>query len=144
MASALAARLERVAGRWTLRLTHHGRKTGTSYTVTIWFVVEGEAIYLETVNMRRQWPRNVRARPDVVLEIGDETLHGLATPITDPGEMDHVAILAKRKYPIMHPVDWGTRLVAWLRGKPPHEIFPGGFFRVRIDPQPATHGPQEG
>ena len=144
MATSLTARLERVARRWTLRLTHHGRKTGTPYAVTIWFVVEGETIYLETVDMRRQWPRNVRARPNVVLEIGDETLHGLATQITDPGELDRVAILAKRKYPIMYPVDWGMRLVAWLRGKPPHEIFPGGFFRVQISPQSAAHTPNEG
>jgi len=143
MASALAARLERVASRWTLRLTHYGRKTGTPYAVTIWFVVEGETIYLETVDMRRQWPRNVRAHPDVELEIGNETLHGLATRITDLGEADHVAMLARRKYPIMYPVEWGMRLVAWLRRKPPHEIFPGGFFRVRIDSRSATHGPPE-
>jgi deazaflavin-dependent oxidoreductase (nitroreductase family) len=98
MATSLPARLERIARPWTLRLTHYGRKTGTPYVVTIWFVVDGEAVYLQTMDMRRQWPRNVRKRPDVVLQVGDETLRGQATPITDPSEMEHVARLATRKY----------------------------------------------
>ena len=138
MSTPLAARLERVSRRWTLRLTHYGRKTGTPYVVTIWFVVDGETIYLETMDMRRQWPRNVRKRPDVVLEIGEETLRGHATPITDPGEMEHVASLATRKYPIMYPISWAMRLVAWLRGKAPQELFPGGFFRVLVEPEVGT------
>src|SRR5262245_51456148 len=42
MPTPLAARLERIARRWTARLTHYGRKTGKPYVVTIWFVVDGE------------------------------------------------------------------------------------------------------
>ena len=28
--------------------------------VTIWFVVDGEAVFLATMNMQRQWTRNGR------------------------------------------------------------------------------------
>jgi len=30
-----------------------------SYQVTIWFMVEGETVYLATANRKRQWRRNV-------------------------------------------------------------------------------------
>jgi hypothetical protein len=34
--------------RWqqTLSLTHYGRKAGKPYSVTIWFIVNGDKIYL--------------------------------------------------------------------------------------------------
>jgi len=34
----------------TLRLTHYGRRSGMPDEVTIWFMVEGEAVYLATAN----------------------------------------------------------------------------------------------
>src|SRR5271154_4853308 len=70
MEQGLANKLERLAGKSTLRLTHRGRHSGRPYEVTIWFMVEGETIYLPTANLRRQWPRNVKANPQVSLKIG--------------------------------------------------------------------------
>jgi deazaflavin-dependent oxidoreductase (nitroreductase family) len=123
MATLLADRLARVARRGTCRLTHYGRKTGRAHEVTIWFLVDGETetVYLTTMNMQRQWTRNVQARHDVRLRIGDETFAGEAAVVTEAAEMARVVDLLRRKY-------WLSRLYLWLKGRP------DGAFRVRLRP----------
>ena len=44
----VAERLAHIAGKSTMRLTHHGRRSGKPYQVTIWFMAEGEVVYLVT------------------------------------------------------------------------------------------------
>jgi hypothetical protein len=50
MATTLGDCLAQVADASTLRLTHYGRRSGMSYQVTIWFMVESEAVYLATAD----------------------------------------------------------------------------------------------
>ena len=50
MSTTLADRLAQGANTSRLRLTHYGRRSGMPYGVTIWFMVEGEAVYLATAN----------------------------------------------------------------------------------------------
>lgn len=54
MESTQLARLRRVAGRQTTRLTHYGRKTGKPHEVTIWFVLDGDTLYIGSANVNRQ------------------------------------------------------------------------------------------
>jgi len=88
--------------------------------VTIWFLVDGSTVYLATMNMQRQWTRNVQAYPKVVLRIGEETFPGEVEVVTDVAEMAHVVELLKKKYLIARPY-------LWVKGKP------DGAFRVRLD-----------
>ncbi len=96
--SAFARRLARISHNATLWLTHYGRKTGKPYEVLIWFMVEGEAVYLATLNKDRQWCRNVRVNPQVSLRIGQETFEGEVDELTSLIEKAHVLELVKRKY----------------------------------------------
>jgi deazaflavin-dependent oxidoreductase (nitroreductase family) len=96
--SKLAERLRQVSRRQTLRLTHYGRKTGKPYQVTIWFIVEGEKVWLATANKNRQWVRNVQKTPHVILKIGDERFEGEARFLSDPAERDRVLAMVRRKY----------------------------------------------
>jgi deazaflavin-dependent oxidoreductase (nitroreductase family) len=112
-------RLARVARRPRCRLTHYGRKTGHSHQVTVWFLVDGEAVYLVTADRRRQWVRNVLARPGVELRAGDEMFHGEVDPVTRSEETTRVIELLKRKC-------WLARLYLWWKGAP------DGVFRVRV------------
>jgi len=73
MDSKLAAKLER---RWNCRLTTIGRKSGQKRQVTIWFALEGDAIYLAGGADRPQWCRNIEANPEVKIEIGGAVLRG--------------------------------------------------------------------
>ena len=60
MESSVLTRLKSVAARQTVALTHYGRKSGKPYDVTIWFVVDGDTVYIGTANVNRQWVRNVQ------------------------------------------------------------------------------------
>jgi deazaflavin-dependent oxidoreductase (nitroreductase family) len=109
--SDVRARLARVADRSTLLLTHHGRRSGTPYEVTIWFSVEGATVYLVTANRERQWVRNITANPVVTLRIGDDTFAGRAEPVTAPAVIDHVTDLIAAKYWYTRPFIWLARLL---------------------------------
>src|ERR1700675_2207990 len=112
MESGVASRLAKVAGYQTMRLTHRGRKSGKPYEVTIWFVVDGDAIYLNG-NVDTQWPRNVQVNPQVTMRIGQETFPGKATPIVDRTERERIFAMIARKYwyafPIISTLRWLAR-----------------------------------
>lgn len=99
----LSQRLARVAARQTCRLTHHGRKTGKAYQVTIWFMVEGERVYLATANAARQWVRNVRHDARVMLEMGGERFTGRVEALDEPEAIRHVMRLVAEKYWYLRP-----------------------------------------
>jgi deazaflavin-dependent oxidoreductase (nitroreductase family) len=116
----LADRLARIARETRCRLTHYGRKSGQPHEVTIWFLVDGEVVYLVTGDRRRHWVRNVLAHPTVQLRVRGETFSGDATRVTEPSELAHVVRLLKRKY-------WLARPYLWWKGAP------DAAFRVRLD-----------
>jgi deazaflavin-dependent oxidoreductase (nitroreductase family) len=90
MESTELARLRRVAGKQTTRLTHYGRKTGKPYEVTIWFVLDGDKLYIGTANVNRQWVRNVQKTPRINLSMGDESFSGTVRFLTDRAEHERV------------------------------------------------------
>ena len=120
----LGARLARLDRVRTVVLTHHGRKSGKPYDVRIWFTVDGDRVNLQTMNVERQWVRNVLVHPKVSLRIGDELFEGDATPVTDPGAMKRVVELMKKKYPIARPYLWFKKQ-------------PAGAFHVALSARPA-------
>ncbi|MGO9838013.1 MAG: nitroreductase/quinone reductase family protein [Polyangiaceae bacterium] len=117
----LAARLARLDRASTTVLTHYGRKTGKAFKVTIWFTVDEDHVNLQTMNMDRQWTRNVLANGKVSLKIGDQVLEGEASQVTDSAQMKRIADLMKKKY-------WIARPYLWIKKQP------DGAFQVRIVP----------
>ena len=104
MESAELARLRRVAGKQTTRLTHYGRKTGKPHDVTIWFVLDGDRLYIGTANVKRQWVRNVQKTPQVKLSIGGENFSGTARFLTDRAEHERAMGAIRRKYWMFRPI----------------------------------------
>ena len=100
----LANRLKKISGGQTLVLTHQGRKTGKQYDVVIWFMVEGDRMFLVTANVNRQWVRNVIANPRVKLKASGENFSGSLRRITDGAEREHAATLMQTKYWYVLPV----------------------------------------
>jgi deazaflavin-dependent oxidoreductase (nitroreductase family) len=120
-AGANAARFSSVANKKTVRLTHYGRKSGKPYQVTIWFLADGDQVFLTTMNMARQWTQNVQKRPEIELEIGGERFKAkVEAVVSDDAEMKRVVELMKRKYPISRPY-------LWIKGRP------DGAFRVKLE-----------
>jgi len=93
-----AQRLAKIAPLHTITLTHYGRKSGKPYDVIIWFVVEGERMYLGTANKSRNWVRNIMVKPNVVIKAGDENFIGTVSEISEQSERDYVMGLVQRKY----------------------------------------------
>jgi deazaflavin-dependent oxidoreductase (nitroreductase family) len=104
MESTELARLRRVAGKQTTRLTHYGRKTGKLHQVTIWFVLDGDRLYIGTANVRHQWVRNVQKTPKIKLSIGGETFEGNARFLTARAEHERAMAAIRRKYWVFRPI----------------------------------------
>src|SRR5438045_8675474 len=98
MESTERARLRRVAGKQTTRLTHYGRKTGKPHEVTIWFVLDGDKLYIGTANVNRQWVRNVQKTPKIRVSIGGETFEGDACFLTERAEHGRAMAAIRQKY----------------------------------------------
>ena len=96
-----------------MTLTHYGRKTGKPHEVTIWFVVDGDKLYIGTANVNRQWVRNVQKTPQVRLSIGGETFEGTARFLPDRAEHEHAMAAIRRKYWMYRPlIELGRVLTA--------------------------------
>ena len=98
MDAALAQRLAKIASLHSIALTHYGRKSGKPYDVVIWFVTEGDRMFLGTANKSRNWVRNVMAKPNVVIKAGAENFIATVREITEPALRDHVMSLVQMKY----------------------------------------------
>ena len=114
MESTALARLRRVSSKQTTRLTHYGPKTGKPHEVTIWFVVDGDRVYIGTANVNRQWVRNVRKTTKVRLSIAGESFDGTARFLTDRAEHERAMIAIRRKYWRFRPIIELGRLLAAL------------------------------
>lgn len=104
MESTELARLRQVAGKQTTRLTHYGRKTGKPHEVTIWFVLDGDRLYIGTANVNRQWVQNVQKTPQVKLSIAGENVEGTARFLTDRAEHERAMAAIRRKYWMFRPI----------------------------------------
>jgi deazaflavin-dependent oxidoreductase (nitroreductase family) len=116
----LKQRLTPLKDHSTLRLTTIGRKTGKRHTVTVWFLVDGETVYLATLKMKRDWPRNILKNGRVELNVADEVFKGRAQQISDAKRLAHVKTLLAKKY-------WAAWLGSWFG------MGPEGAFAVTID-----------
>jgi len=112
MESPELARLRRVAGKQTTRLTHVGRKTGKPHEVTIWFVLDGDRLYIGTANVNRHWVQNVQKTPQAKLSIGGESFTGTARFLTDRTEHERAMAAIRRKYWMFRPIIELGRLLA--------------------------------
>jgi deazaflavin-dependent oxidoreductase (nitroreductase family) len=114
MDAGTAQRLAKIAPLQTLTLTHRGRKSGKPYDVVIWFVVEGERMFLATANKNRNWVRNVMVKPNVVIKVSGENFTATVSEITDNALREHVTNLVQAKYWYAMPVMMIGRLLQGL------------------------------
>jgi len=113
----LAERLAALKDHSTLRLTTLGRKTGKRHTVTVWFLTDKETVYLVTMNLQRDWPRNIMKNGHVELDIGGSVFKGRAKQIPEAKRLAQVKTLLSQKY-------WAAWLGSWFG------MGPDGAFAV--------------
>ncbi len=82
-----------------VKLTTFGRKTGKPHQVTIWITTDGQHLYVRSgQGLRRNWPQNLVARGEGMLQIGKTEVGVKPRHVTDPTDARMVSGFYKRKY----------------------------------------------
>jgi deazaflavin-dependent oxidoreductase (nitroreductase family) len=82
-----------------VELTTTGRKSGRESSRPVWFVQEGETIWLLPVTgSDTQWYKNVLETPTIRLRADGSEYTAQAAPVTDPGKVDGVVESFRAKY----------------------------------------------
>jgi deazaflavin-dependent oxidoreductase (nitroreductase family) len=82
-----------------IELTVTGRKSGREITNPVWFVQEGDRLYLLAVNgSDSDWFKNVLKDPTIRLAAGGSQVTARAKPITDPAAVGQVVGKFRAKY----------------------------------------------
>jgi len=75
---------QRLASYHQIKLSVIGRKSGRTISILVWFVVEGEKLYLLPVQgSDTQWYKNVLKNPSIRIEARGVGAEFRATPLTD-------------------------------------------------------------
>ena len=90
---------ERLTREREIDISVLGRKSGKASSRPVWFVMEGDFLYLLPVQgSETQWYKNVLHDPRIKISVGDASGDFRATPITDSGVVRNVAEKFKAKY----------------------------------------------
>jgi len=82
-----------------IKISVTGRKSGRTISIPIWFVLDGEKLYLLPVQgSDTQWYKNVLKTPSMRIDARDAGAEFKAVPITDPAKVSHVVEKFREKY----------------------------------------------
>jgi len=85
-----------------LLLTTTGRKSGLPRQTRLQYEKEEDVIYVAAARgQKADWFRNILANPHVEVQIGGQSLCGLAEPITDPVRIADFLELRLGRHPLM-------------------------------------------
>jgi deazaflavin-dependent oxidoreductase (nitroreductase family) len=90
---------ERLTRYRQIQLSVTGRRSGKTISIPVWFVAEGETLFLLPVGgSDTQWYKNVLHDPQIRISARDEEGEFRATPITDPTAVKDVVEKFRAKY----------------------------------------------
>ena len=82
-----------------LELTVTGRRSGREISIPVWFVREGDELYLVPVRgSDSDWYKNAENSPTIRLRAGGAQLSAGETPITDPARVAEILDRFRAKY----------------------------------------------
>jgi deazaflavin-dependent oxidoreductase (nitroreductase family) len=96
---------DQLSRRREITLTVTGRKSGRKVSIPVWFVLEGEALYLlPAQGSDTQWYKNVLKNPAIQVSAGGSEAQLTLVPITDPKQVSSVV----QKFRDKHGADVST------------------------------------
>ncbi len=99
MATSKETLRERLGRYREIRITVIGRKSGRKISVPVWFVVEGDELYLLPVSgSETQWYQNVRENPVIGIEARGVEAEFPATAVTGAKTVKAVVEKFREKY----------------------------------------------
>jgi deazaflavin-dependent oxidoreductase (nitroreductase family) len=82
-----------------IKITVTGRKTGRAISNPVWFVLDGDELYLLPVKgSETQWYKNVLKRPSLRIDARGAEAEVKVAPITDPKQVSSVVERFREKY----------------------------------------------
>jgi len=82
-----------------IKISVIGRKSGKTISIPVWFVVEGETLYLLPVQgSDTQWYKNVLKNPSIRIDARGVGAEFRATPVTDAKAVKSVIEKFREKY----------------------------------------------
>jgi len=82
-----------------IKLSVIGRKSGKTISIPVWFVLEGEKLYLLPVNgSDTQWYKNVLKNPSIRIDARSAETELRAKPITESGAVKSVIKKFRQKH----------------------------------------------
>ncbi len=90
---------DRLARYRQIKLSVIGRKSGKTISIPVWFVLEGEKLFLLPVQgSDTQWYKNVLQNPSIRIDARGSEAELRATPITDAKAVKSVVERFREKY----------------------------------------------
>jgi deazaflavin-dependent oxidoreductase (nitroreductase family) len=90
---------DRLSRSREINITVTGRKSGRAISIPVWFVSEGNKLYLLPVSgSDTQWYKNVQKNPSIQIEAGSAKAEVKVAPITDPKQVASVVEKFRAKY----------------------------------------------
>jgi deazaflavin-dependent oxidoreductase (nitroreductase family) len=90
---------DRLARYRQIKLSVIGRKSGKTISIPVWFVLEGEKLYLLPVTgSDTQWYENVRKKPQIRIDALGVEAEVRAVPITESEAVKSVVEKFREKY----------------------------------------------
>ena len=97
-------------------LTTKGRVSGRPHTIEIWFVLNGDTLYMLSGGLdKADWVKNILHQAEVTVKIKDRVFTGLGRVVKDAEEDTLARQLIARKYPSTDEED----LTEWYRDSLP-------------------------
>ncbi|MGA2647569.1 MAG: nitroreductase/quinone reductase family protein [Candidatus Sulfotelmatobacter sp.] len=90
---------EHLARYRQIKISVIGRKSGTTFSVPVWFVLEGEMLFLLPVKgSDTQWYKNVLNNPAIRMDARGSEARLQAVPVTDAKAVKSVVEKFREKY----------------------------------------------
>jgi deazaflavin-dependent oxidoreductase (nitroreductase family) len=90
---------ERLSRNREIKLSVTGRKSGKTISIPVWFVAEGEKLWLLPVQgSDTQWYKNVIKNPKIHVDVRGDGAEVRAQPITDAKTVKSVTEKLREKY----------------------------------------------
>jgi deazaflavin-dependent oxidoreductase (nitroreductase family) len=90
---------DRLSRRREIHIRVTGRKSGRAISFPVWFVVDGEKLYLLPVHgSDTQWYKNVRKNPLIRIGAAGAEAEVKAAPVTDAAQVSSVVEKFRAKY----------------------------------------------
>lgn len=104
------------ASRCVLRLTTTGRKSGQPRTICVSFMpLDGGYIIFSGFGVQSNWYRNIRANPEVTVQIGRQTMRATAQVVADPARRKALMLRMQQRSSGCGPPTWIRPLLRLTR-----------------------------